>query len=107
MFKDFFSGILTTRMSSFSEDFLSLEQNVRRLLQKNEKSEETLIETRKMLEELKEKSVQQEKEIEKLVEKNKILRIAGGSNEGGSREIKLKINEIVREVDKCIAQLNQ
>jgi len=94
-------------MSSFSEDFLSLEQNVRQLIQKNKKSDSTLEETRKALDELKEKSVQQEMEIEKLVEKNKILRIAGGSNEGGSREIKLKINEIVREVDKCIAQLNQ
>ncbi len=94
-------------MGSFSEDFISLEQNVRRLIQKNKVAEETLVETRKQLEELKEKSMRQEKEIEKLVEKNKILRIAGGSNEGGSREIKLKINEIVREVDKCIAQLNQ
>ena len=59
------------------------------------------------LEELKEKSVLQDKEIEELVEKNKILRIAGGSNDGSSREVKFKINEIVREVDKCIAQLNQ
>ena len=56
---------------------------------------------------MKEKSVLQDKEIEELVEKNKILRIAGGSNDGSSREVKFKINEIVREVDKCIAQLNQ
>ena len=66
-----------------------------------------LVETRKSIVELKEISFQQEQEIEKLVEKNKILRIAGASKGGDSREIKLKINEIVREVDKCIAQLNQ
>jgi len=94
-------------MSSFSEDFLSLGQNVRRLIQKKKESEEALNDTRKELEELKKKSVQQEMEIEELIEKNKILRIAGGSSEGNSREVKLKINEIVREVDKCIAQLNQ
>ena len=94
-------------MSSFSEDFLSLGQNVRRLIQKKKESEEALNNTRRELEELKKKSVQQEMEIEELIEKNKILRIAGGSSEGNSREVKLKINEIVREVDKCIAQLNQ
>tara|TARA_R110000868_G_scaffold203366_2_gene451185 strand:+ start:233 stop:517 length:285 start_codon:yes stop_codon:yes gene_type:complete len=94
-------------MGSFSEDFLSLEQNVRLLIQKNKQSEERLNNARKELEELKEKSIRQDKEIEELVEKNKILRIAGGSNEGNSREVKFKINEIVREVDKCIAQLNQ
>jgi hypothetical protein len=94
-------------MNTFSEDFKSLEQNVRRLILKNKNAEDALVETRKSLVELKEISFQQEQEIEKLVEKNKILRIAGGSKDGDSREIKLKINEIVREVDKCIAQLNQ
>ncbi|MFT6167278.1 MAG: 23S rRNA maturation-related 3'-5' exoribonuclease YhaM [Vicingaceae bacterium] len=94
-------------MGSFSDDFLRLEQNVRLLIQKNKQSEQSLSNFRKELEELKEKSIIQEKEIEELVEKNKILRIAGGSNEGSSREVKFKINEIVREVDKCIAQLNQ
>ena len=105
--EDFLSGILTKKMSSFSEDFKYLEHNVRKLIQKNKALEEELKETKKAFEELKEQSIQQEKEIEKLIEKNKILRIAGGATEGSSREIKFKINEIVREVDKCIAQLNK
>lgn len=94
-------------MSNFSDDFKSLEQNVRQLIRKNRNSEEALKEAKEAFGELQRKAIQQEKEIEKLIEKNKILRIAGGTNEGSSREIKLKINEIVREVDKCIAQLNQ
>jgi hypothetical protein len=94
-------------MNIFSEDFKSLEQNVRRLIRKNKNAEDALVETRKSIVDLKEISFQQEQKIEKLVEKNKILRIAGGNKDGDSREIKLKINEIVREVDKCIAQLNQ
>ena len=94
-------------MGNFSEDFLRLERNVRLLIQRNKQSEEKLNSTRKELEELKEKSVLQDNEIEELVEKNKILRIASGSNDGSSREVKFKINEIVREVDKCIAKLNQ
>ena len=59
-----------------------------------------------LVEQLKEKLEVQKEEMEKLIDRNKILRIAGGSKEGDQREIKLKINEIVREVDKCIAQLN-
>lgn len=94
-------------MSSFSEDFLTLERNVQQLIQKNKTGEEELNKIKSELGEWKEKSRLQAEEIEKLVEKSKILRIAGGAKNGESREIKLKINEIVREVDKCIAQLNQ
>ena len=86
-------------MNTFSEDFKSLEQNVRQLIRKNKNAEDALVETRKSLVELKEISFQQVQEIEKLVEKNKILRIVGGNKDGDSREIKLKINEIVREVN--------
>lgn len=107
MFEDFLSRILARSMGSFSDDFISLEHNVRQLIQKNKTTEQALNETKKAFEELQQKSIQQEKEIEELIEKNKILRIAGGATEGNSREIKFKINEIVREVDKCIAQLNQ
>ena len=107
LFEDFLSRNLARSMGSFSEDFMSLERNVRQLIQKNKATDEALNETKKAFEELKQKSIQQEKEIEELIEKNKILRIAGGTTEGSSREIKFKINEIVREVDKCIAQLNQ
>tara|TARA_B110000046_G_scaffold57595_2_gene64414 strand:- start:91292 stop:91576 length:285 start_codon:yes stop_codon:yes gene_type:complete len=94
-------------MGSFSDDFLTLGQNTRLLIQKNKHLEERLNKTKRELDELKKRSVLQDEEIKKLVEKNKILRIAGASNEGSSREVKFKINEIVREVDKCIAQLNQ
>ncbi len=45
----------------------------------------------------------------KLDEQNKIIRIA--QNVSGDTDknlaIKLKINELVREIDKCIAQLNR
>jgi len=48
-----------------------------------------------------------EKQIVELKEKNKILRLTGKDHGDGNREVKLKVNEIVREVDKCIAQLNR
>ena len=95
-------------MGDFSDDFLILEQNVQQLTQNKGETEGELKILKVELEGLKAKTALQEKEIEELIEKNKILRIAGGAKgKEGSKEIKLKINEIVREVDKCIAQLNQ
>lgn len=94
-------------MNSFSEDFATLEENVKQLIQRKKEAEEGLNSMKRQLEDLKGLLNQKEEEIEELKEKNKILRIAGGQKDGDNREIKLKINEMVREVDKCIAQLNQ
>jgi prefoldin subunit 5 len=52
---------------------------------------------------------QQKSEITALTEKVKMIKLAksvGGSGEE-SAKFKLKINEVVREVDKCIAMLNK
>ena len=53
-----------------------------------------------------------EAEIANLSEKNKIVKLArslAGDAEGSekSTELKLKINELLREVDKCMALLNK
>lgn len=94
-------------MSDFSEDFSSLEQNVQHLISLKKNQDLEIKELKTELEKWKETSASLKLEIEKLVDKNKILRIADGAKKGDNREIKLKINEIVREVDKCIAQLNK
>lgn len=94
-------------MSDFSISFQQLESNVKSLIKNKKKAEQMLIELEQERKELKLQLESAHKKVEELEEKNKILRIAKGSQEGGNREIKLKINEIVREVDKCIAQLNQ
>ena len=52
---------------------------------------------------------QQQSEIAQLNEKVKMVKLAKsieGSGEDTSK-LKLKINEVVREVDKCIAMLNK
>jgi hypothetical protein len=49
----------------------------------------------------------QKKEIKELEEKNKILKISNTINlKENSKEIKLKINEFLREINKCIDLLN-
>jgi hypothetical protein len=47
-------------------------------------------------------------QISELSDKVKLLKIAGSVGGGEStKEVKLKINEMVREIDKCIAQINR
>jgi len=48
------------------------------------------------------------KEIDALKDKIKIMSISNSvdASKGDIRQTKLKINEYIREIDKCIAQLN-
>ena len=48
------------------------------------------------------------KEIDALMDKIKIMSISKSvdASKGDIRQTKLKINEYIREIDKCIAQLN-
>lgn len=94
-------------MSQLSDQFRTLESQVKQLI-KIKQSLENEVEVLKSDQlKLSTELSDREKTISELKEKNSILRIAGGSKGEDNREMKLKINEIVREVDKCIAQLNQ
>lgn len=47
--------------------------------------------------------------LKELEEKNKIVKLAKSLNEvtEGKKDLKLKVNELIREVDKCMALLNR
>ena len=94
-------------MTNFSVTLEAIEGKLKQLIGRKNELEAELTKTKGRLKELEEELASKSKELDELIEKNKILRIAGKSDENDNREIKLKINEIVREVDKCIAQLNQ
>ena len=94
-------------MTNFFSILANIEKSLNALIDRKKTLETELVEYRNRQRELEEKIARQSVEIDELKEKNKILRIAKPYGDGNNREIKLKINEIVREVDKCIAQLNQ
>ena len=51
----------------------------------------------------------QQQQISELEEKNRVIRLAqmvSGSDQN-TREIKLKINEYIREIDRCLALINR
>ena len=59
------------------------------------------------IQELKEFIEEQKQIIKQLEEKSKILKLAKTlETKEGNVEAKLKINELVREIDKCIGLLN-
>ena len=94
-------------MTNFSGTLESIETKLKTLIEQKKELQSELKKTMDRQKELENDLAAKLEELDELKEKNKILRIAGKTNEGDNREIKLKINEIVREVDKCIAQLNQ
>ncbi|MGD1848903.1 MAG: hypothetical protein ACFB10_26215 [Salibacteraceae bacterium] len=53
--------------------------------------------------------VEEQQKVAELTERNKVLSLARsvGEDSKGALELKLKINELVRELDKCIAMLNR
>lgn len=94
-------------MNELSDNFDLLENQVNKLIQVKQDLTAELKKCRIERDKAQDQMKSLKDEVEELKEKNKILRIAGGTDQEGNREVKLKINEIVREVDKCIAQLNQ
>ncbi|MFZ5941994.1 MAG: hypothetical protein ACOYXB_15605 [Bacteroidota bacterium] len=60
-------------------------------------------------EELEQKLKQKQKKIEELEQKNSTIKLAKAflAESPDAHEARLKINRIVREIDKCIALLNR
>lgn len=95
-------------MSSFSDLVNKLESKVLILLEQKRALATEVEVFRNEIAQLQKENKQLNEQLLTLEERNQILRIAKGKVSKEERaEMKLKINEIVREVDKCISQLNQ
>ena len=96
-------------MSNLSEIVDSLENRVSNLLQKYDNLKSEKLKLEEELTVLKLKQSQFTKEIDKWQEECTTLKLANSmlGSEEYKRETKLKINELVREIDKCITQLSE
>jgi len=95
-------------MSKVSPQINSISLKAEALNQMIVKAKEERSTLEQMIGDLSEKLEKKQEEIEVLQEENGKLKMANsltGSGNGG-KEVKLKINELVREIDKCIALLN-
>ena len=96
-------------MSNLSEIVDSLENRVGNLIQKFDDLEHSKLKLEEELTVLKSKQSQFVKEIDKWQEECTALKLANSmlGSEEYKRDTKLKINELVREIDKCITQLSE
>ena len=86
----------------------SIDLKVKRLIELHLEIKEKLRQNQNENEELKNINEQQKKIINDLKEKIKLLKIAKSTEkQEGAADARLKINEMVREIDKCIGLLNR
>lgn len=86
----------------------SLQSKVEKLIIQHKRSNEDILQLKEENSYLQSKLTESKEQMKQLSEQNKLLRLAKSlsGKENKSTEIKLKINELVREIDKCIAKVN-
>jgi hypothetical protein len=95
-------------MEDLSVILHGLEYKTLRLIKKLEETNKENIEIKDKLITLEKSEAENKLKIKYLEEKNNIIKIAN-SIEGSENKVKakLKINELLREVDRCLALLNK
>jgi regulator of replication initiation timing len=88
-------------------ELVFIRQNLERLVRQNKQLTADNNDLRVKLQQLQSQKQAMEQDIEVLESQKKILKIAKGleSNPKAKQEAKLKVNEFIKEIDKCIALL--
>jgi predicted nucleic acid-binding Zn-ribbon protein len=96
-------------MGASGTNLEAIKSKITELGEQKQKLEKELADMKASYDGLKSELGDQKQQMDDLAEKNKVLKVAKSLNESGgsSTETKLKINELVREIDKCIALLNK
>lgn len=94
-------------MEDFSGLMSGIEFKTHQLIKQIKEIRHENAEMKKKIEQLNKKEQENLTKIKYLEEKNKILRIAKSIEGEDKTKAKLRINELLREVDRCIALLNK
>ena len=94
-------------MKDLSSHIVSLKKKAKQLIENyqaiKKENKKLLVENEGLTKSLDEKSQQ----IKELTNKVNVLKISGSVGNESTKDVKLKINELVREIDSCIAQINK
>ena len=96
-------------MSKIEDIVDALENKISKILHKQEVLKQTNAKLSDQIEQQQQRLLEQQDEISTWVEKHDTLKIANsmlGSDEN-KRETKLKINALIRDIDRCIGQLSE
>ncbi len=96
-------------MSNLTEIVDSLESSIGQLVKEQEELKKTKAQLEMEIDNLMVKNLQYEKEIAVWSEKCHSLKLANSllGSDQHTKETKLKINALIREIDQCIVQLSQ
>ncbi|HNW69612.1 MAG TPA: hypothetical protein PKI01_04360 [Bacteroidales bacterium] len=94
-------------MEDFSGLMSGIEFKTHQLIKQIKEIKHENAEMKKKIDLLTKKEQENLTKIKNLEEKNKILRIAKSIEGEDKTKAKLRINELLREVDRCIALLNK
>ena len=95
-------------MFDFETTLSGIDYKVRRLIDENQRLKATVTELTEKNEELTEKNKQQQETEINLKEQIKILKLRNTLvQKGDSAEIKLKINQMIRNIDKSLSLLTK
>ncbi len=96
-------------MNDLKAVIASLESKIEKLVDLHHGTKKELSALQTQHNHLTQTASQQKQTIKELEERSKILKLSKSisSTNENTTELKLKINELIREVDKCIALLNK
>ena len=94
-------------MANISVAVENLERSAAKLLEEHQKLKQEKMELKNSLIAAEKQLHEKEEAISALIEKNRILQVAQTTDPEERKEIRKTINGMIREVDKCIAQLNK
>lgn len=95
-------------MFDFETTLSGIEHKVRLLVEENQRLKEELLQMKEMQEDLQEAIDNKDKVINNLKEQNKVLKLGNTlTQKGDSAEIKLRINQLIRDIDKSLAILTK
>jgi chaperonin cofactor prefoldin len=93
--------------NQLEDNLMSLEYKIKRLIEANRFLNQQLHKTMAENNFLKEEVKRKEEELNNFQNKFKISKIVGHvAVNGGTAELKSKINEYIKEIDKCITHLS-
>lgn len=95
-------------MFDFETRLSSIEYKVRKLIDENNRLKSSLLNLTEANEELTEINKEQQEKINKLIEETQIIKLRNTLvQKGDSAEIKLKINQLIRNIDKSLSLLTK
>ena len=102
------TGCRNQKIMTVDQQFTTLNEKLQQLLKQYHRLQKENERLKEELQQLKSKESEGYRQIEELQQQMGILKLAAGEmNDRDKREFEKKINQYVREIDKCISFLSQ